>query len=214
MRFRLTYEGDVRPTGRDPVGQQKNPLAQHKHVIRSVFHRQLKRLWETDRFLKEAKIARLSQDGDFELLAPHSHSPPLAEVLADEYKEFGYRFVPLVNKEFSLLCSLHILFLQRDDRQGVTHAGDLDNRIKTIIDALRKPQNQNELAGHSAPSDGEDPFYVLLEDDNLVSHLEVETDALLEPPINNKTSQSYVHLVITAKIHPYYVTNFNLGFAG
>jgi len=32
------------------------------------------------------------------------------------------------------------------------------------------------------PAEGKDPFYCLLEDDRLVSHLEVETDTLLDTP--------------------------------
>ena len=45
--FRLTYEGELRPTQQDPVGGQANPLAAHKHGIRRGFRRQLKHLWET-----------------------------------------------------------------------------------------------------------------------------------------------------------------------
>jgi hypothetical protein len=42
MRFRLTYEGPVCPTGGDPRENQKNPLAEHKHLIRREFSGQLK----------------------------------------------------------------------------------------------------------------------------------------------------------------------------
>ena len=44
MKFRLTYAGELRATQRDPVGDQPNPLAAHKHEIRREFHRQLKQL--------------------------------------------------------------------------------------------------------------------------------------------------------------------------
>jgi hypothetical protein len=46
MRFRLTYEGELRSSQRDPLGNQPNKLADHKQHIRREFHRQLKRLWE------------------------------------------------------------------------------------------------------------------------------------------------------------------------
>jgi hypothetical protein len=88
--------------------------------------------------------------------------------------------------------------------------GDIDNRLKTIIDALRLPGNAKELVGYETPAEGEDPFYCLLEDDKQVTQLSVETDTLLDPLKNDKF---FVRLVITVDIHPYYVTMFNLSFA-
>jgi hypothetical protein len=109
---------------------------------------------------------------------------------------------------------LQILFLRRDAPGSVIIAGDLDNRIKTLIDALRRPLNANELRGNETPGEGEDPFYCLLEDDKLVSHLEVETDTILDPPKNNSPEElRRVRTVITVEIKPYYVTLFNLSFA-
>jgi hypothetical protein len=58
MRFRLTYEGELRPTQRDPEANQKEPLAAHKQNIRRAFHLQLKQLWATNKFLKNHKILR------------------------------------------------------------------------------------------------------------------------------------------------------------
>jgi hypothetical protein len=58
MKFRLTYEGELRATQRDPEGTQRNPLAVHKHDIRRVFHSQLKQLWNTNAFLREKRVAR------------------------------------------------------------------------------------------------------------------------------------------------------------
>ena len=91
--------------------------------------------------------------------------------MARLYNEYGYRFVPLVRDSWSLLCSLEILFLRRDASDlSVITAGDIDNRVKTIIDTLRRPRNQTELVGSDkAPREGEDPFFVPLEDDKQVS---------------------------------------------
>lgn len=36
--------------------------------------------------------------------------------------------------------------------------GDIDNRIKTLLDALRKPKDISELPKVDLPGDGEDPF--------------------------------------------------------
>ena len=92
-------------------------------------------------------------------------------------------------------------------------AGDIDNRIKTVIDALRRPRNASELAG-SVPQTGEDPFFVLMEDDKQVSHFAVETDTLLDPLTGiNEADMRQTKLVITVELRPYFVTNFNLSFA-
>ena len=93
-------------------------------------------------------------------------------------------------------------------------AGDIDNRIKTLIDALRMPgMNGSELRGNETPLDGEDPFYVLLEDDKMVSSFSVESDDLLDPTESQTADNRRVRLVVTVTLRPYYVTSFNLSFA-
>ncbi len=71
----------------------------------------------------------------------------MVDVIADQYHEFGYRFVPLVREEISLLCSVGILFLRRDIPGSLLSAGDIDNRIKTVIDTLRRPRNATRTGG-------------------------------------------------------------------
>ena len=176
MRFRLTYEGELKASGRDPESGQRDRMAEHKQTIRKSFHRQLKQLWQTNKFLKEHRLHR-----DELHLAPgqvphilgrlfsgvgRGETIPMVEYIATNFQRNGYRFVPLVCEDFSLLCSLNILFLRRDFL-GVISAGDLDNRVKTLIDALRMPKDAHELAGNKAPAPGEDPFFCLLEDDDL-----------------------------------------------
>jgi hypothetical protein len=109
---------------------------------------------------------------------------------------------------------LDILFLRHDPPGSVVHAGDLDNRIKTLIDALRKPQGAIELRGNETPTDDEDPFFCLLEDDKLVTGLTVESDRYLEPPNGRKDADNRrAHIVITVDVRPYDVTSFNVSFA-
>jgi hypothetical protein len=105
------------------------------------------------------------------------------------------------------------LFLRADQPGGVLFAGDLDNRIKTLIDALRRPRNATELKGNEVPLDGEDPFYCLLEEDKLVTGLAVETDTLLDPPKGEADEQSLVKLVIGVTIAPYDPDLLTLKFA-
>lgn len=219
MRFRLYYEGPLRATQGEPFGDQKNPLALHKHTIRRNFHRQLKELWTTDRFLSTAKLdwnsdlAMPVQDAKFARWAGDEPMGPMVDVVASRYQQFGYRFVPLVREEDSLLCSLRILFLRRDPPGSVISAGDIDNRLKTLIDALRLPTSGRELAGSETPQAGEDPFFCLLRDDKQVTHLEVETDNLLEPLTQEDADRSKVRVMISVELRPYYVTMDNLSFA-
>jgi hypothetical protein len=62
---------------------------------------------------------------------------------------------------------------------------DVDNRLTTIFDALRMPKGPQELGagtqqGKVSPASNENPFFVLLEDDRLITHVSVTTDMLLE----------------------------------
>jgi hypothetical protein len=232
MRFRLTYEGELRATQRDPRGAEPDKLALHKHAIRRQFHGQLRRLWQTNRFLSEHKvwpkdyalfpppdgvssIADIPAKGTFYWGGGPDTRIPLIEALAAQRQNnrFNYRFVPLVRDGIFLLCSLDILFLRRDIPGSLIQAGDIDNRIKTLIDALRCPQSANEIPLGAEPRAGDDPFFCLLEDDKFVSHFAVETDTLLDPITDDDADRRKVKLVITVELRPYHVTSFNVAFA-
>lgn len=220
MRFRLIYERELRANQRDPIGGQPDRLAEHKQKIRKVFHRQLKHLWETNWFLNSTIVFA----GDYGIEMPTGDGSipnslsdsriSLVDAVAHNHRENSYRFVPLVRKDWRLMCSLQILFLRHDPPGSVVHAGDLDNRVKTLIDALRKPEGASELRGNEIPAEGEDPFFCLLEDDRLVAGLSVESDRFLEPPRGRRDEdRRQVHVVVTVDVRPYDVTNFNLSFA-
>lgn len=140
---------------------------------------------------------------------------PYRDIVKAMYPMFGYSFVPLVREQMSLQCNLDILLLRRDMPGGVLHAGDIDNRIKTLIDGLRMPKSVNELSpAYSQPSFGEDPFYVLMEEDKLVSGFSVETDLLLAPSKspNRDTDLRWVQAIISVELKPYVATSGNMDF--
>ncbi len=62
------------------------------------------------------------------------------------------------------------------------------------------------------PQEGEDPFFVLLDDDRQITHLEVETDVALEPNKCDPSDESFVRLFISVEIRPYIHTMVNLSF--
>ncbi len=160
MRLTLHYRGLLRANG--------SPL--HKHEIRSLFHQQLRTLWqqrplsEMSRWLKPRK-----REGDYILLRPLG----------------PFTFVPLVAAETDSIAELSISLLRPEPPGGlITKGGDIDNRLKTLFDALTVPRNLDALPSGAKPGNDESPFYCLLEDDNLITSLQVRTEQLLEPGID------------------------------
>jgi hypothetical protein len=130
-------------------------------------------------------------------------------LLADNYAKCGYRFLPLVGSEAGdEACALDILFLRRDHPGDlVKHGGDIDNRMKVLLDALRMPDECSEVAGEP-PGPDEDPFFCLLKDDKLITELRITTDRLLTPVEVDERIHD-VHLIIHVRTisydHPIYL---------
>lgn len=211
MQFRLVYEGPLSARQKDPETGQYDKLAPHVHNIRKSIHEQLKELWAedphlTDDFRGFEEIPESSRDIFKEKWIENGrdiNKIPNDIVISEYYSEYNYKFVPLVQRKLDLRCELNILMLRRDHGFGVIRAGDLDNRLKTLIDGLRKPNGANELRENEEPKEGESPFYTLLEDDDLVTGLTLQTDRLLVP-LDSKSIKngSEVYAVIDVKITP------------
>ena len=169
MEFRLTYEGPLKANGDIHA----------KHVIRQQFHQQLSELWKTNGILKPLRESA-------------SRFPTLID------PRYGFNFVPLVRSKLSLGCGLEVLFLRREAPGGIVHGGDVDNRLKTLIDALKVPENPDEMRG-IVPTADEDPFFCVMEKDSMICDLRVITDRLLWPvkPTENRNN---VHLIIQVKV--------------
>ncbi len=192
VQFRLTYEGPL-------FGASRNtPRPKHKHEIRQKFHKQLARLCDLHPAMD------WYQD---EIEGPERRS-----FVANNFERCGYRFFPIATESLSLRCAVDILFLRPEAPGLIIKSGDIDNRLKTIFDALRLPTSKPELGGYNMPGEGEDPFYCLLEDDKLITQVSVETDALLEP-VGPSFDANDARLVITVQLQPYKVTWKNAGFA-
>ena len=133
MYFRLIYKGKLPAVSKSAKGTR----VEDKHRIRKTLHPQLRELWKSDRILRSVMEAK-------------KNGRPLFELLADDYAKCGYRFLPLVGSPASdEACSLDILFLRRDQPGAlVKHGGDIDNRIKVLLDALRMPDECHEVCGN------------------------------------------------------------------
>ena len=187
MRFVLTYAGSLPANG--------NP--RDKHRIRQALLPQLKQQWEIEPALKSLSIPDL--DGKVAL-----------DSIKKQFTRMGFNFVPLVLRQFKLVCYLEITMLRREEPGNVLQTGgDIDNRLKTLFDSLTIPVKDNQLTGIT-PQPNEDPFYCLLEDDSLVTGMEIKTERLLE----NLTNPTDVRLTIAATVRPTKVEIGNLGFLG
>ena len=92
-----------------------------------------------------------------------------------------YTFVPLITRLHGLVCELDITFLWREEPGAIINAGgDIDNRLKTLFDALRLPYDATEL-GRSPDSGDPINIFCLLEDDLLITRLGLQTGRLLGP---------------------------------
>ncbi len=146
--------------------------------------------------------------GKFEGVLNDDGSPPKTRIeeSAAFYKRGDFRFVPLVFDEQRLLCHLDILFLRPGIPGAALNGGDIDNRMKTLFDALQVPEGAT-----GAPGADETLFFVLLEDDRLVTKVTVETDQLLEatgPDVGPKDAR----LVLTVRLTPYVRLIGTMGF--
>jgi hypothetical protein len=201
MQFRLTYEGQL-------LGASRNDTrAKHKHEIRKAFHPQLKRLWS---------FGWLSQwqywpEETIKVPPNQRQKIHMSEDLARNFTRNGYRFVPLCTEALTLLCRIDVLFLRPDAPGSLIKSGDLDNRLKTLFDALRIPTRADELGGYAQPEADVDPFYCLLEDDKLISHVSVETDILLQPT-SGSIDPNDARLVLTVTVRPANITMGNIAF--
>lgn len=160
MEFTLFYRGDLRSNG--------GP--RHKHELRTHFHHQLKDLWN-----------HLPLSIFQKLLKPNPTEGELSVIR----KKHGFSFAPLVTESLALVAELNILLLWPAARGAIITSGeDIDNRLKTLLDALKYPSEGNAMPPGAKPETDQDPFYCLLEDDSLITKLSVETDRLLEPVRN------------------------------
>jgi hypothetical protein len=110
--------------------------------------------------------------------------------------------VPLVNQESDFTCSLQILFLRRGHPGDlIASGGDIDNRIKVLLDGLTLPDVTSDLDGLPIDAD-ENPFFCLLEDDKLITSISVTTDRLLTPLKGNEKIHDVSLIIHVTVVNP------------
>lgn len=144
---------------------KSNGGAKEKHRLREEFHPQLKALWSQE---------------------PLSHFTSFYDNSGPEYsiaRQIGrFTFVPLVCKAFLLVARIHVTLLRAEPPGSIVmQGGDIDNRLKTLLDSLKIPSEPGALPPDAAPNSKDKFFFCLLEDDNLITELSVNTKQLLGP---------------------------------
>jgi len=105
-----------------------------------------------------------------------------------------FEFLPLVSKRLELMATLDILMLRPEPPgQILSQGGDIDNRLKTLLDALQMPRAE-QISPTDQPKVDEVPFYCLLEDDHLITSLRVTTDRLLDCPVGGTEVLLIIHV--------------------
>jgi hypothetical protein len=169
MIFTLIYQGDLPPRG--------SPA--EKWNIRRQLEPQLRKLWTV---------------------------PPLDAM--QKYTDPSYRpndcyvgrmrgaieYVPLVRDRLKLRAKIAVQLLSGDLPGGLVNAGDIDNRLKTLLDALAIPTNQ--AVPQSAIVDPDGRMFVLLEDDVRITELTISTDRLLSVPTSSR------HCLAVLRVQP------------
>ena len=168
----------------------------HKHEIRRSFHDQLKILWRKSTNLREWEC-------------PNEKTGKRAKVWENAAAHFqlnGVGYVPLSFNGLGVACKLDILMLRPEaPGQTLIKGGDIDNRLKTLFDALRIPR-AGEVGEMPGDEGVRNPFFCLLEDDSLINHISVTTDLLLGDVPPNE-----VRLVIAVNLWNVVHTTLNMG---
>ena len=173
MEFTLFYRGRLGSNG----GREE------KHGLRRKLHPQLMRLWNQKPLIDFRELFDLSNSG----------SP-----LYLRRSVGAYDFVPLVSHKVHLIAEIDITMLRPEEPGSiVSQSGDLDNRLKTLLDALKIPEPE-ALPNNASPDESEKPFFCLLDDDKLVTRLNVGTDRLLDVP-GDDPSEVVLLLRVTTK---------------
>lgn len=182
MQFRLVYDGPLRANGD----------ARHKQEVRRALHPQLRDLWTHDPLANHADEWLSDQ--------PDPHSLSVIEPVG------SFRFAPVVCDKLKLLAEVSLVLL-RPTRPGalIRQGGDMDNQLKTLFDALRCPHSVDEIPNADEPGEGEDPLFCLLDDDERITDLHVETDRYLAAP-----DERSVHATIFVRTRPSRVIYANL----
>lgn len=173
MEFSLIYQGDLPPNGDATV----------KWRLRKQFDAQMRRLWAAPPLKDNAKYI------DQNYLPSECY---LGRKVGD------IEFVSPISEKISTHADLTIQILSAGQGQKLTlTGGDIDNRVKTLLDSLQAPQSRQEIPSDcDVPDDGR--IYSVLDDDKLVNSLTVRIGRLLTVDDYSRTALAVVDVRVKA----------------
>jgi hypothetical protein len=183
VKFTLIYDGDLPSAGNKP-----QPI--YAGIIRNHFHDQLADLWDSHALMRqlrhEARALKSDDTGAIYFrpttLPDYRDPPPPLEpnqvdLCAPIHVPNAGSFIPFVRNSLYLACAVDVLFLRHEEPMSLMRlGGDLDGRLKTLFDALKMPNPNDRYVG---PDLTDDPLYVVLEDDALISDFSIKSGRLL-----------------------------------
>jgi hypothetical protein len=198
MKFTLTYDGPL-------SSNNGNHKFQKKWKIREHIQPQLADLWRTHPCLKNL-VRYVPKEQTYGWAESHHSNVPVTRApgefkipeidLGAPIDVGGIGFLPLIRDSYALVCSLNIIFMRKEQPGKVYQGGDLDNRIKSLIDGLKVPKDDIDNVRNIRDKPAQ-PVFCLLEDDGLITKLSVETSRLLTAP---EQDTNYVRLIIEVSV--------------
>lgn len=179
MEFTLFYQGELKSSG----------SVAHKQELRRAFHPQLQRLWQ---------LNPLASNSNYVAITPEVFNRPGPAPVSFLETVDNFTFAPLITERLWLAAQIKITLL-RPEKPGqiIQHSGDIDNRLKTLFDALCVPPQSNQIPPGDSPGQSETPFYCLLQDDRLITSVSVDTQRLLT--VDDGVRSSHVVLLVRVK---------------
>jgi hypothetical protein len=102
--------------------------------------------------------------------------------ISAHFEKRDFHFCPLISEKCGgAFAALDILFLRRDHPGNLVQGSDIDNRVKVLFDALQVPKYPTDINEGESPDEDEHPFFTLLENDKLITSINITTDRLLSP---------------------------------
>jgi hypothetical protein len=148
VEFCLHYSGKLK--SRDS--------AAGKHQIRQALHSQVKALCSSKSFA-------VAFENDRKGTRPEGEEPLYTDI-GDK------RYWFLISEHLATVVNLSITLLVPHEVGRIVHnGGDIDNRVKTLFDALRVPSLASEIPAGDSFDYGTDGMYCLLQDDKLINRV-------------------------------------------
>jgi hypothetical protein len=214
VAWSLPMELTLRYSGKVPSSRHRK----EKHDIRCCFQTQLADFWARDPRLSAVDLSSVapavkSERFKFDVRQQEKRQR-VGRARHNRYyfhEVSGIKFVPIVTRWRFLRCELS-LTVHRYEGAHLTgglidNNGDLDNQLKTLLDALRMPYEPGDLprgVQHDASH-----YFVLLEDDRLVTKLHLETkDRLGARP--TRQDETKIDVDIDVRIFPVHAMKLNM----